>query len=69
VHVPPRDVDALVHALRELLDEPERRRAYGCAGAQRARARYDWHQVALETTRAYEAAARRIDATRVRRVG
>ncbi|HLM18437.1 MAG TPA: glycosyltransferase [Acidimicrobiia bacterium] len=68
VHVPPRDVDALAAALRELFEDPDRRRAFGSAGAERARSRYDWHAIARETARAYAMAAIR-PRTHVRRVG
>jgi rhamnosyl/mannosyltransferase len=37
--VPPRDADALASAITELLDDPERRRAYG----DRARERVERH--------------------------
>jgi glycosyltransferase involved in cell wall biosynthesis len=68
LHVPPRDVDALAAALGELFADPERRRAFGSAGVERARARYDWHAIARETARAYATAATRLR-THVRRVG
>jgi glycosyltransferase involved in cell wall biosynthesis len=68
VHVPPRDVDALARAIRELLADPARRCALGEAGRLRARARYDWHTVAAETARAYVHAGRDVRAPE-RRVG
>jgi glycosyltransferase involved in cell wall biosynthesis len=68
VHVPPRDVDALAVALRELLADPARRAAFGHAGRARAQRRYDWCTIAQETARAYAAADRRVHA-RARRVG
>src|SRR5204863_7246289 len=37
VHVPPRDPDRLAGVLRGLLDDPERRAAFGQAGVRRAR--------------------------------
>jgi glycosyltransferase involved in cell wall biosynthesis len=66
--VPPRDVDSLARVLRELLASPERRARLGRAGAQRARARYDWSSIAAETARAYAAAAAHASGG-VRRVG
>jgi D-inositol-3-phosphate glycosyltransferase len=53
VHVPPRDPAALAGALRVLLDDPARRRAYGAAGAARARLRYGWPTVAAATRACY----------------
>jgi len=47
--VPPREPDAVVAAVRRLLDEPERRAAYGEAGRQRAVERYDWREVVEQT--------------------
>jgi len=68
VHVPPRDLDALAAAMRELLADSDRRRVLGRAGAARARSRYDWHAVARETVRWYTAARRGLR-THERRVG
>ncbi|MGN9784428.1 glycosyltransferase [Nonomuraea sp. ZG12] len=44
--VPPRRPRALARALREVLDDPGRRRALGAAGVRRARERYAWPRVA-----------------------
>jgi glycosyltransferase involved in cell wall biosynthesis len=53
-HVPPRDPGALAAALRELLDDPERRAAYGVAGRNRAVELYDWTTIVDSTEAAYE---------------
>ncbi|MBW3652125.1 MAG: glycosyltransferase [Actinobacteria bacterium] len=53
VHVPPRDPERLAEALRGLLDDDERRLAYGRAGASRARRLYDWERVAALTSDVY----------------
>jgi glycosyltransferase involved in cell wall biosynthesis len=47
VLVPPKDVRALAHALRGLIEDPERRRALG-AQAQAAAQQYDWSIVVRE---------------------
>jgi D-inositol-3-phosphate glycosyltransferase len=47
--VPPRDPAALAAAVLELLDDPARAERMGRAARRRARARYDWTQVAGET--------------------
>ncbi|HMA47666.1 MAG TPA: glycosyltransferase [Frankiaceae bacterium] len=54
VHVPARSPERIAEALRELLPDEARRRAYGAAGARRARARYSWDRVARLTLRAYD---------------
>lgn len=51
--VPPRDPGALAAALRDLLADPERRRAYGEAGRRRAVDRYDWRTVVARTEAVY----------------
>jgi D-inositol-3-phosphate glycosyltransferase len=52
--VPPRDPRAVADAITALLDDRVQRRALGCAGRQRARARYTWDRVAADTERIYE---------------
>ncbi|MEU8268945.1 glycosyltransferase [Sphaerisporangium sp. NPDC049002] len=52
--VPPRDPRSLATALNTLLHDHDRRAAYGTAGAERARARYDWPRIAAETCAVYE---------------
>ena len=54
LHVPPRDPEAVVDALRALLPDEVRRRQYGSAGARRARARYTWDRVAALTLQSYD---------------
>jgi glycosyltransferase involved in cell wall biosynthesis len=53
VHVPPRRPDLLGPVLARLLDEPDRRRKMGAAGARRARAHYGWPTVAAATLDTY----------------
>lgn len=53
--VPPGDVEALSEALERVLADPERGRAMGAAGRERA-ARYDWAVVAAEVEEAYREA-------------
>lgn len=57
--VPPADVDALTHALGELLDSPEKRRSLGNAGRTRAVDVFSWEAVAAQTVRVYERAIAR----------
>lgn len=54
IHVPPRDPEALATALAELLADPQRRAAYGAAGARRVRSRFSWQRVATQMVHAYE---------------
>jgi glycosyltransferase involved in cell wall biosynthesis len=54
VHIPPRDPDAIAAVLAELLPDADRRRAYGAAGARRARARYSWSRIASATLEVYD---------------
>jgi D-inositol-3-phosphate glycosyltransferase len=68
VHVRPRDVDSLAHAVNELLGDPERRAQLGRAGLHRARRGYDWATIAAETARSYLLAKNQPTAA-VRRVG
>jgi glycosyltransferase involved in cell wall biosynthesis len=68
-HVTPRDPAALAATLRQLLDDPERRAAYGVAGRNRAVELYDWNTIVDSTEAAYEAvvAARSRTTTEVAR--
>ncbi len=59
VHVPPRDPERLVEALRSLLADDARREAYGAAGVVRARERYGWPRVAAATAEVYARLLRR----------
>jgi glycosyltransferase involved in cell wall biosynthesis/phosphoheptose isomerase len=59
VHVPPRDPERLAATLRALLDDPQRRAAFGSAGVRRARRLYDWRRVATATLDVYARQARR----------
>jgi glycosyltransferase involved in cell wall biosynthesis len=54
LHVEPRDEDGLAVAVGTLLDDPERRAAYGRAGRRRAESKYTWRKVATDTERVYE---------------
>ncbi|GHH70234.1 glycosyl transferase [Streptosporangium violaceochromogenes] len=54
--VPPRDEETLGHALRRLLTDPLLLKAYGAAGAERARSRYGWSRVAARTVAVYSEA-------------
>jgi len=56
--VPPRDPAALTAALRSLLDDPDRRAAFGAAARRRAVARYGWDRVAAQTELVYRTVAR-----------
>jgi glycosyltransferase involved in cell wall biosynthesis len=58
--VPPRAPHRLASVLRELLDDPRRRSAYGSAGADRVRAGYLWDQVAEQTEAVYARVAARV---------
>ncbi len=51
--VPPRDPTALVAAVRQLRDDPVRRRRMGAAARLRAEQRYSWSTVARSTLAAY----------------
>ena len=70
VHVPPRDPDALVAALRTLLDHPERRAVLGAAGRRRAQERFAFDRVAAATRDVYRGVRRpaRQPAARAREV-
>ncbi|MBO3085771.1 glycosyltransferase [Cellulomonas fengjieae] len=56
--VPPRDPGALASALRSLLDDPDRRAAFGAAARRRAVTRYGWDRVAAQTALVYRTLAR-----------
>ena len=51
--VEPGDVGALVTALGDLLDDPERRARYGAAGRRRVEELFSWRAVAAATAAAY----------------
>jgi glycosyltransferase involved in cell wall biosynthesis len=69
-HVPPRDPEAIAGALRELLADPDRRRAMGRAGTARARERYGWARIAQASEDVYaRLAARRRAGVRTARAG
>jgi glycosyltransferase involved in cell wall biosynthesis len=53
VLVPPRRPRALTRALNDLLTRPDLRETIGVAGARRARVRYGWPHVALQTESVY----------------
>jgi len=53
VLVQPRNPDGLAAAVRPLMDSAELRRKFGKAGLDRARTRYSWAQIALETDAVY----------------
>jgi glycosyltransferase involved in cell wall biosynthesis len=53
LHVPPRRPDRLAVAVRTLLSDPVRRLGFGIAGADRARSRFTWERVAVDTARVY----------------
>jgi glycosyltransferase involved in cell wall biosynthesis len=55
--VPPRRPDLLAPVLRELLDDPARRREYGRAGRARAVETYQWRQIAAATEDVYASVA------------
>jgi glycosyltransferase involved in cell wall biosynthesis len=55
--VAPREPSRLAAVLRNLLDDPERRAAYGAAGRRRAVDLYDWRRVVARTETVYQAVA------------
>jgi glycosyltransferase involved in cell wall biosynthesis len=57
--VPPRRPDLLAAELGRLLSDRRRLARYGRASALRARARYGWDRIALDTERVYTRALRR----------
>jgi glycosyltransferase involved in cell wall biosynthesis len=54
--VPAGDADALSAALRELLDDPDRRDRMGAAGRERAVTAFSWEAVARGTVAVYQRA-------------
>jgi D-inositol-3-phosphate glycosyltransferase len=56
LHVPPRDVDALADAIRQVIDDPEAAKELGRAGLARVHARYSWDRIAADTEKAYQLA-------------
>lgn len=64
--VPPGNVDALIAALRELLDDPRKRARYGTAGRARALDLFSWRAVAEQVSEHYAAT---IDEYRRERAG
>jgi glycosyltransferase involved in cell wall biosynthesis len=54
--VPPRRADELAATLRRLLADPATRAGYGAAGVDRARSRYSWDRIAVDTLRVYDRA-------------
>ena len=57
--VPPRDVPALVDAVRDLLEHPEDAARLGRAARARAVERFDWSVVSVRTEQVLDATARR----------
>ena len=57
--VPPRDVQALVRAVREVLDDPQKAQRWGAAARARAVTHFDWGVVTAQTERALLEVARR----------
>ena len=55
--LPPRRPDQLAETLRALLDDPDRRTAYGRAARKRAVRLYDWDRVVQQTEDVYQAVA------------
>ena len=55
--VPPRRPDQLADTLRALLQDADRRAAYGRAARLRATSRYDWRHVVSQTENVYRAVA------------
>jgi glycogen synthase len=55
----PRDIAGLAHAVRAVLDDPDRAQRMALAARERLTSDFDWHTVADETAQAYLAAKRR----------
>jgi D-inositol-3-phosphate glycosyltransferase len=53
LHVPPRNPDALVAALRELTRDDLMTETFGLSGRDRVVARYSWDRIAQDTFRVY----------------
>ncbi len=68
LHVPPRRLDALAAALREVLAVP-RLPAFGVAGRARVLARYTWERIAAATERVYDEVLDERAGTTARAVG
>jgi glycosyltransferase involved in cell wall biosynthesis len=56
VLVPPKNAEAMAHAIDQLLDQPERRVAMGKAGRARVLEHFTWHRAAQRTAAAYHEA-------------
>ncbi len=54
--IPPKDAPALVQAIRALLDNPEKRTAYGRGGRARVEADFEVSKVVARTLKVYDAA-------------
>jgi len=54
--VPPKNAEAMAHAIDQLLDQPERRIAMGKAGRARVLEHFTWHRAAQRTAAAYHEA-------------
>ncbi|TSD99582.1 glycosyltransferase family 1 protein [Skermania sp. ID1734] len=54
--VPPRNPDRVADAVRGLFADSSRRIGFGIAGYDRAKSRYSWDRVALDTVRVYKRA-------------
>lgn len=54
--IPPKDAVALARAIRTLLDDPEKRAAYGCAGRARVEKDFEVSKVVTRTMAVYDAA-------------
>ncbi|MFZ2178761.1 MAG: glycosyltransferase [Rhodococcus sp. (in: high G+C Gram-positive bacteria)] len=51
--ISPRNPERLTEALKQIFDDDALRAGFGMAGCDRARARYSWDRVAMDTLRAY----------------
>jgi starch synthase len=57
--VPPDDPAALADSINALTRDPERAKAMGTAGRERARTRFDWARIAEETAELYRSVVAR----------